>query len=255
MSSQLPILVITLAGQDERRAPLLARLESHGLAYQMVFGVDGRKGLPPEFASQVDRGARHGLKGRTLTDPELAGAFSHLESYRRMLQDGHDRVIVLEDDAIIGGAFAAFARGEIDAPGDLVLFDHWKGSVRLPRRAPLTEKISAYPVVLAPSLATGYAITRRGAQYMLDHALPLRGPADWPCDITRLHTVMIHPRIVSHPETTQEHSDLETGRGRMRQEAKARQSRLERLLSRRHWAHEWGKLRSDRLPDEVRLEL
>lgn len=257
-AASLPILILTLEGQQTRRAPLVEQLTSLGLDFELFMGVDGRSGLPAAFESRIDRNARHGLKGRHLTDPELAGALSHLEIHRRLVEEDVPRAIVLEDDAIVGTAFAAFARGELDAPGDLVLLDHWKGRVRRDPGVAMGDSVGRYRahrVRIAPALATGYAITTAGARYLLANAFPLRGPADWPCDISRLHCVMVHPRIVDHPETTEAHSDLETGRGEMARQARRPAARIARLLRRDFWSHAWRKRHSERLADAVRLDL
>lgn len=251
----LPIVVLTLEAQAERRRPLVRQLEALGLEYTLHFGVDGRSGLDPSYESFVDRSTRYGLKPRTLTDAEWACAISHSDIYRRIVAEQIPMTIILEDDAIVGSAFATFARGEIPLPGDLILFDHWKGSVRPERRTHLIEDIYAYPIVLAPSLATGYALTRRGAQTILDRSTPLRGPADWPCDITRLDTQMVHPRIVDHPVATLEHSGIEGDRRKNAEVARRRDSPLSRLLQPAHWRHALRKARSSRLEDRCRLDL
>ena len=89
--------VINLARSPERRAHITGELQKTGLGYEIVTGVDGRG---------VD------LHDRTIIDPELlaktdfpagtAGcALSHLQVYRKVIADGREHAIVLEDDVIL----------------------------------------------------------------------------------------------------------------------------------------------------------
>ena len=54
-----PIIVLSLDGEDARRAPLLERLAALGLPFEVFIGIDGRKGLPPRWEAEIDRNAAH----------------------------------------------------------------------------------------------------------------------------------------------------------------------------------------------------
>ena len=58
---------------------------------------------------------------------------------------------------------------------------------------------AAERIVANAFLTTGYAVSRRASQYILDHALPLSLPSDWPCDLRPMRPAVCMPRIVFHP--------------------------------------------------------
>ena len=86
--------VINLARSVDRREHITAELERTGIGYEIVSAVDG---------NTVD------LRDPAIVDPVLiakndfpagtAGcALSHLRAYEKILVDGHDHALVLEDD-------------------------------------------------------------------------------------------------------------------------------------------------------------
>ncbi|MDT8344761.1 MAG: glycosyltransferase family 25 protein [Thermohalobaculum sp.] len=216
MSEALPIFVLTLPGAEPRRAPLLARLGQLGLDHELLFGVDGRKSLPAEFEPMVDRTARVNRNRRPLTDGEYACALSHLSFCRTILARGLPRALLLEDDAIIGTALAALVRGEIAVAGDLLTLDHWQGMAHRTGQVALGGGYTAHRVARIPFLSTGYVMSAAGARHFLAHALPVRMLPDWSCDISRMASYMVHPRIVDH-------ADIETGASDLRDARKVQE--------------------------------
>lgn len=212
MAGTLPIFVLTLPGAEARRAPLLARLEQLGLDHELLFGIDGRQSLPAEFEPQVDRTARVNRNRRPLTDGEYACALSHLSFCRVILARGLPRALLLEDDAIVGTALAALVRGEITVVGDLLTLDHWQGMVHRTGQVALGGGYTAHRVARMPFLSTGYVMSAAGARHFLAHALPVRMLPDWSCDISRMDSYMVHPRIVDHPDIATSESNLRDAR-------------------------------------------
>ncbi len=255
--------MLTLEGDEARRQPLLERLTDLRLEHRLFFGVDGRGGLPAGYEPMVDRSARIERARRPMTDGEYACALSHLLLYRRIAESGLPRAIVLEDDALVGTALAAFARGELRIPGELVLLDHDNGSFHRRGRIRVAPDRHAYPIAVAPHLTTGYALTVGTARHFLDRGLPVRQRADWPCEIDRMESYAVHPRLVGHV-------DPETGPSLLRDERRlareahaqadaqadggssqpARRSRLDPA----YWIRWWQKRRHSRLDDSVLLD-
>jgi glycosyl transferase family 25 len=251
----VPILVLTLAGADERRAPLLDRLQAMGLQYELFFGVDGRRGLPAEHEPLVDRSARINARCRPMSDPEYACALSHLMIYRRIVERGLEHALILEDDAIIGSALAALALGAIGPVGDLMLLDHWKGFFRRLGRIRLCEGLDAHRVAVPPDLTTGYLVTRRAAGYFLDCAFPVRHVADWPCHIERLASYAVHPRIVDSPDQIAGPSQIRESRDGMDRYGQPKPSGWRRRLTGAYWRKWLRKRRYRRLDRATALDI
>lgn len=211
-SDHTQIFVITLPGDEDRRAPLLAQLDRMGLRYELLFGVDGRSGLPAEHEGAVDR-ARARLKyRRDLSDGEFACALSHLAAYDQIVRRDLPAAIVLEDDAILKPAFGMFLKAGARDIGDLVLLDHTHARVRPRDGVEVIPGIRARRLMLPACLTTGYFITRSGARALLRDALPVSDVADWPQCAERLDMRALDPRIVDHPDHAEGASHLRTGR-------------------------------------------
>lgn len=194
-----PILVLTLEGDERRRAPLLDWLARHGLSHRLFFGVDGRKGLAGRWAAETDRAAARQTYGRDLTDGELACALSHREIYRWIEETGNPGAIVLEDDALPGPDFAAFLASRAHERLDLLMFDHshariWRNSRQHAGGQDL------YRLSLPSCLTTAYAISAGAAKRLAAANTPVRWQADWPGNIVALAAMVVVPPIVRHPD-------------------------------------------------------
>ncbi|MEL7027449.1 MAG: glycosyltransferase family 25 protein, partial [Pseudomonadota bacterium] len=118
-----PIFIISLRDATERRNAVTRRLSAIGLTGQFIDAVDGRNGLPSEFETLIDRASAAAHFHRDLSDAEFACAFSHRRVYQRILDDGLEGAIVLEDDAVPQPGFVEFLAAEGYRAADLILFD------------------------------------------------------------------------------------------------------------------------------------
>lgn len=192
-----PIFVLTLPGDDERRAPLMAQLSEMDLSAELVFGVDGRRGLPASCDAEIDRDAARISMGRDMTDGEFACALSHRTIYRRIVDEGLPGAIILEDDAILRPGFADLVRQPRLSAMPLVLIDYAYG-----RALPLTSRrvgpSTAHRVAMTCTMANAYFVNNHGAAALLRAATPVTRCADWPCCLFSLKAWMLAPRLVWH---------------------------------------------------------
>lgn len=220
-----PIKIISLPDAVKRRVPLLASLKQLGLQYELVDAVDGRSGLDSRWEADIDRELAERRMGRPLTNTEWGCALSHVTVYRQMIEQGLSGAIVLEDDAEVGESFKLFLEGGHFAKHEFIQLDY--GQAHTYRfglgRSSLMQGIATERLVCNSSLTTGYSISSKAARFILDHALPLSLPADWPCDLAPLAPVIAVPRIVRHPP-------FDTGNSHMldTREAKARARKTDR---------------------------
>jgi glycosyl transferase family 25 len=247
--SAWPIFVISLPGCEARRAPLLAALAAQGLSGEVVLGVDGRNGLPPEHEQEVDRAAARARLGRPASDPELACALSHQRVYGLILARGLPGAVVLEDDAIPQPAFAAFLAAGLHRQADLTLFDYDdKARGLLGTGREVLPGLRLWTLATTRHLTTGYAVSARGAAQLRREGLPVRGLADWPCDVTRLGAKAVAPRLILRP-TRGSDSLIESSRQRMLQDQQRQEKHgLGRLLSPGRWRIRLRRTLSVRLP-------
>ncbi|WP_169306180.1 glycosyltransferase family 25 protein [Paracoccus hibiscisoli] len=207
-----PVFVLTLPGDDARRAPLMAQLDASGVRAQLIFGVDGRRGLPAGCEAEIDRDAARIHMGRNMTDGEFACALSHRAIYRRVLDEGLPGAIILEDDAILQPGFDTVVREPRLAEMPLVLMDYAYG-----RALPLTGRpvgsVTAHRVALSCTMANAYFISATGAAALLRASTPVTRCADWPCCLYGVKAWMLSPRLVGHqPPGDGRVSHLDAGR-------------------------------------------
>ena len=86
----------------------------------------------------------------------------------------------------------------------------------LPRSRPIDPWHAASPACGNAFLTVGYSVSRAAAEHLRRHGLPIRAPADWPCDVTRIPAADTMPRLVLHPDPAamQAQSTLSSARGK-----------------------------------------
>jgi glycosyl transferase, family 25 len=175
--------VINLARSVDRRAHITAELKKTGLDYEIITAVDGR---------DLD------LSDPTIVDPSLATktasmaggagcALSHLSAYRKIIADGLDAALVLEDDVILPSDLGILVDAVADqlAGAEVVLLSYStpyppcklsrEGSIHLP-----SSRLLALPIDINQWLLGGgaYIITQEACERMIKCAPPVRVPID-----------------------------------------------------------------------------
>ena len=197
----IPVFVISLPDCRDRRATVSAALDGLGLPFQFADAVDGRQGLPPECESQIDRAATR-RKGRILTDAEFACALSHISVYRRIVSEGIDHALVLEDDVIPQPDLVGYLAEKRYGGASLTQIGQSSPKIYV-RRSGAKHLFDGYMSHLRAPLmkvagATGYVISNRAARHFTDNALPVTKEADWP-DCVEALIARRECRVVSPP--------------------------------------------------------
>ncbi len=100
MTPALPVFVINLQRQAERRQHMTALLDRLGMAAEFVNAVDGQALTPGERAAYDPARARR-VYGVEMRDGEIACCHSHNRIYARMVRDRIETALILEDDVTI----------------------------------------------------------------------------------------------------------------------------------------------------------
>lgn len=173
--------VVNLARSVDRRAHITAELKKTGLDYEMFTAVDGRdldltdsSIIDPAFVAKV-----------VLVAGTAGCALSHVGIYKKIIADGLDKALILEDDITLPADLASLA----DAVGDqlsgaeaaMLSVDcpepckmSLEGAVKLPG-----SRLLALPIDISQPRSTGaYVITREACERMVKSAYPIRVQAD-----------------------------------------------------------------------------
>jgi glycosyl transferase family 25 len=93
----LPIFVINLERDVERRRHMTAVLGGLGLAAEFVTAVNGRQ-LAESDRAAFDRARSQRIYGVDMMDTEIACYLSHYRLYERIVRERIDAALIMEDD-------------------------------------------------------------------------------------------------------------------------------------------------------------
>lgn len=239
-----PIFVLSLPDAADRRHRISAQLAALGLAFRFHDGIDGRRGLPAEHEPQIDRAAARLRMGRRLTDGEFACALSHQAIYRRIIAEGLPGAVVLEDDATLTPAFAAFLRNRCHDAAPIIQLEHLFADVwRWPRPRPLHPDLPGVRLARLchnACMTSAYSLSRDAAAHILRESTPLAGVADWPCDVAVLGAAVTLPMLVTSPQVQGSQLDADRAEAVIEAEQAAtpratRRPPARRFLSAAYW--------------------
>jgi glycosyl transferase family 25 len=173
--------VINLARSLDRRAHITAELKKTGLDYEIITAVDGRD-LDMGDPAIVD--PSFPIKNE-LAAGTVGAALSHLQVYRKIIADGLDVALVLEDDIMLPadlGSLADAVAGQM-AGAEVALLNYdspdpcrmsLEGSVNLS-----SGRVLALPIdICQPRSAGAYVVTREACERMTKCAPPIRVQGD-----------------------------------------------------------------------------
>ncbi len=216
----LPIFVINLERDVERRRHMTQTLAQLGLTAEFVTAVDGRR-LSDSDRALYDRARARRIYGVDMWDTEIACFLSHYRLYQRMLRVGMDVALIMEDDVHVEPSLPAVLRDLLACPHDdwlVVRLD----SKRDPVHKPPSARFRGTRVFDLPGggalfrlrthvLGTGaYLIKREGAARMLAYGKRIFMPIDQTMD--RYWENGILPYVVRpFPVAQREHFGSSTG--------------------------------------------
>ena len=201
----IPVFVLSLPDCHERRSRISASLERLGVPFEFIDGVDGRNGLPPEYESQIDRAATR-KAGRILSDAEFACSLSHINVYRRIVEEKIKYALMLADDHEPLPSLIEYISGRYFEDAELTQLRHSKAYVRRKGAKPLFGNYRSY--LRAPKMnitgSCACVISRNAAKHFIENALPITKEADWPDCIETLVAQrkcrVVNPALILHRE-------------------------------------------------------
>lgn len=206
-----PIFILSLEGDEDRRAPLVSALSDMGMSAVVLIGVDGRRGLPAWAEKRVARQRQHpGL--RPLTDGELACALSHANAYHKIVENNLPGAIIFEDDARLDAKFKSFFNARAHMSADMVLLGYGSCWVRRMWKKDIGAGIQLFRIAVTPVLAHGYCVSHAAALSLIEATTPIREFADWPCDISKMKVLAAYPRLAHQNAEDVGYSHLEADR-------------------------------------------
>ena len=152
--------------------------------------------------------------------------------------------MVLEDDAIPLPGLGPFLEAEAYRGFDLLMLDYGSARVMRGSSRPLLPCFATWDLALNAPLATGYCISRAGAAYLRRQGVPIRHPADWPCDTTPIGARIVAPKLIGNPDPADVPSVIGGARRAVELGLPPPKKRLSRFLDGRYWRRWWRKRHS-----------
>lgn len=177
MLAELKIFVISLKDSGDRRSHIRAHLKQKRLDYEFFDAIDGHKLLPEDSKKlSVDRAVQE--VGRGLTPGEIGCALSHIALYEKLLEGDESEFLILEDDAeLTDAAIQILARRDkFPIDWDMINLHCLAPHSRFGEPIWDTYRMATFRVF--PGRTTAYLLSRAGAVKLLEHAYPVRLPAD-----------------------------------------------------------------------------
>lgn len=203
-----PIFIISLKNSP-RRAVIAKRLSSLNISFEFFDAIYG-KDLTSYQLSEIDYEfyPKYYAARKPLTLGEIGCAMSHIQLYRRIIDNNIEQAIILEDDAIVYQDFEAIVRDilkKVPKRREIIFLEHGKAKSYPFKR----NLIDGYRLVRyrSPSKsskrsitrATGYILTLAGAKKLMNYAYPIRMPADYLTgllQITHIHAYGVEPPCI-----------------------------------------------------------
>jgi len=188
--------VINLVRSPERRAHMQRELHKTGMEYEFIEAVDGTECDLEDSSISSPISLGRGLiqqgawRGARYWPGVLGCALSHLKVYRKILEDGAEVALVLEDDIILPADIHELAEAvaaHMTTAEVALLQYHNLGAnhgraLRLSRMTATQlprSRVLAFPAEIADVACSGaYVVTREACELMARLVLPVRVPAD-----------------------------------------------------------------------------
>lgn len=206
MSKQIPIIVINLKKNTHKKNRMITMLNKLNVEYSFLEAVYGN-GLSDKALNQIYN-PKHSIdkKVKILVKNEIGCALSHFNIYQQMLDNNIDKMIVLEDDTIIGQDFIEALKVIKFLPKNWELFllgyaANTKDSILCNVNVPLLNNPTAFKVGVPLKRAGGtygYIINQSGAKKLLTYKNTLYQAIDlYTCNRHFVNIYVLTPRVVS----------------------------------------------------------
>ncbi|MGL6471973.1 glycosyltransferase family 25 protein [Aeromonas caviae] len=181
----VPVFVISLNRSMDRRAMVTKQMKHLNIDFEFFEAVDGRS-LNDTDIGAVDFTLAKEFCGHDLSMAEVGCALSHIRLYEKIISEGIERCIILEDDIYLHMHFKSIVEYIIGCnQADIVFLHHGKAKYwPILKMLPEGYRLARYMTPSRKSKrgiisAAGYMLTLAGAEKLLAAAYPLRMPADY----------------------------------------------------------------------------
>ncbi len=206
MTQQIPIFIINLERSAERRKKIGDQFNTIKLDYEFYKAIDGRE---LDWKSIANYAHSYRLKefGRDMTPNEIACYLSHYSLFERILNEGHEMALIIEDDVKITEELPAVLAGiqNIKTPWDMIRLASSRNR-KFDVLESVTETTDFVKLKGNACGAVGYILNRSGAKKLCDYCKTIIHPIDIAMDRVwenKLQIRAVFPFPIVHDDNVQ----------------------------------------------------
>jgi len=196
---KLPIWVLNLERSIERRTFMEEQLSRLNLEYEIIAAVDGLKLTSDELSRYSKKDAMRCSESE-LNPGQIGCVLSHARMWQRIVDENLTRVLILEDDALIGEMLLRILDNLAKLPPDWEYINFVTDVGKIPFGDPVCDIHRVCNFAYYPNGTVAYLINKSGAQKLLKEVYPIRWTADGLTGktyITGLVAYGIDPQVVA----------------------------------------------------------
>jgi len=194
----IPIFVISLPGSS-RFDRLKKRLIEFNIPFEKIEAIDGRAINEKELPKLYDENRALKKIGRPMTPGEIGCALSHRRVWRIIIERNLAAALVLEEDAIIDGAFCSLLEAAVEIPKRIGFLSLYTDNGRVFRQASAQiGEFRLHRAAFGLPNAVAYIVTAKYARMLLDRGTRVEHPTDRPQSYLEREQYLAFPMPVSH---------------------------------------------------------
>ncbi|MGB0893117.1 MAG: glycosyltransferase family 25 protein [Parashewanella sp.] len=173
-------LIINLDSCADRLLHIKTQCDRLGLSFERVPAVLGANLSITEKSKVYDLKSNLKKYDKPLNDGEIGCYLSHINCWKKIIEDDLDFALILEDDAILTDDLIQCIEKLKSTSNDWDYIKLSQGSKRKKDydTLALTDSLTLARCRKLPSTATGQLISKQGAIKLLNSALPISRPVD-----------------------------------------------------------------------------
>lgn len=175
-----PIFVISLRSSSDRRKHIEKEFLKKDLVFNWIDAVDGNSLSEEEVNKVYDDEVCNVLYGRSLGRGEIGCYLSHLEAYRRIINDGLSYALIFEDDIFLNNNIINFINSISSIPNniEMITLANYPNTSKLRKAINIACGFKLREHVSGIWGTYGYYITNIGAQKICNQSKKIFTPID-----------------------------------------------------------------------------
>jgi len=221
-TKNLPIFIINLEHEKEKKEMMRKQLEKFGLGHEFIRAVNGYELVDREINKKYSQTKSIEVFKRELSRGEIGCALSHLQIYKKMLDENIEKAIILEDDVTLCDEFPSIVANldNISVPYECILLgydDHIKKDIFLYTsfwgNKKFINEFKLYRFVKVALGTYGYIITNQGARKLYQKIDFIEKPIDhYTGNPELLSSYAVVPRCVKISDDYKHNSTIDSER-------------------------------------------